>query len=57
VSQTPNERIQTITAYMQASEDEKLALLNAATPTRGENALLASVLMLFLLLVIIASWP
>lgn len=57
VSQTTDEGIQTITAYMQALEDEKLALLNAATPTRSENALLGSVLMLFLLLVIVAYWP
>jgi hypothetical protein len=57
VSQTTDERIQTVTAYMQALEDEKLALLNAATPTRGESALMAGVLMIFLLLVIVAYWP
>jgi hypothetical protein len=57
VSQTSDNRIQHITGYMQALEHEKLALLNAAMPTRGEKVLLGSIPVLFLLLLIVACWP
>lgn len=57
MSQTANDHTHNITSYMQAWEDERLALLDAATPRQGEKLLLGGILLLFLLLVAIACWP
>jgi hypothetical protein len=57
VPQTANDHTQDITGYLQAWEKERLALLDAATPTQGEKLLLGSSVLLFLLLIAIACWP